>query len=487
MNQQHPPKTTLILHNVPDKCLLGIDLQFFTSTLDFNGIKVIPAGVHVLHWSPPTPSAATSGILPARRIRRLPDDEQEEAAVADQTPADDDGVPLNSKFAPGETVMSNMNLRMAKFFEAKEGRVIQMAWKDEVEEFVESDQDLSGRDLIDLYSHLLPYPDSTPPYSDLTSLLTPELLSTFLPLSYVESNVPISSITASSADSILLNQAIAKASSTSSSSSSSKRASSTDEDRESFRFLAFDLKRQRTWPEGATGRQITAAALDRSWFLNDLISRERDGNYNAIVAELQLCFLLLVLLANYAAAEQWKRLLDLLCSSQSALYTHASLYLSLLATLEAQFQCVPEVYFTDLLGAQFVRRQLRALRKSIADPDSYPPPSLPSSTRSTLLTHLSQISSTLSDKFALDIESSHTRASARKRRQKESTLAALSGGYSSASFANGFESVHHYGSDSEDYDDDGEGEDAMGKIGAEYDSDDVDEERGEFAPVVVEL
>lgn len=81
----------------------------------------------------------------------------------------------------------------------------------------------------------------------------------------------ISSITASSSDSILLDSSFKRPDTCLPQDNLSKN------DDEAFRFLSFDLKKQRTWREGAIGREITAMALDRSWFFNNLVERHRHG------------------------------------------------------------------------------------------------------------------------------------------------------------------------------------------------------------------
>ncbi|KAK9369975.1 A1 cistron-splicing factor, partial [Lipomyces kononenkoae] len=335
-----PPKTTLILYNVPDKCLLGIDLHFFSATVEFNGIKLIPDGIHVLHWSPPTPSPTfADNAISTSSLRRSNHDDDDIDIVALRSQSNNETQEARES---DNIVMSNMNLRTAVFFEASEGKTISMTWNEEGEEFVLSQDDVDSASMYDLivrlpglYPHLLAYPHSSPEFADLTSLLTADLLSTFLPASY-SNVVPISSITASSTDSLLLNQAISNAS------SDRKSTSTLADDAESFRFLNFDLKKQRTWREGAVGRELTAAALDRSWFLGNLVSRERHGDYNAVLAELQLCFVLVVLLANYSSAEQWKRIVELLCTCESAVSSQPELYRKFLDSLYYQFQCVPE-------------------------------------------------------------------------------------------------------------------------------------------------
>ncbi|KAK9432426.1 A1 cistron-splicing factor [Lipomyces doorenjongii] len=359
-----PPKTTLILYNIPDKCLIGIDLQFFTSTADFNGIKLIPDGVHVLHWSSPTPGSTgiENAVPTSSRITNIHDeDDSDNVLLKSQSNIERQAVQESDNI-----VMSNMNLRMAVFFEASEGKTTSMTWDEEAEEFLTSKRDVDDvimlAGLLKLYPHLISYPHSSPEFAALTFLLTPKLLSTYLPASS-DNAVPVSSITASSTDSLLLSQAISNA-------SSSGNSSTPLDDTDSFRFLNFDLKRQRTWREGAVGRELTTAALDRSWFLGDLVSRERNGDYNAVLAELQLCFVLLVLLANYSAAEQWKRIVELLCTCKSAVLSQPELYRKFLDTLYAQFQLIYEgcarLWYTrtaDLLAWKI--RHLRSLKSRL--------------------------------------------------------------------------------------------------------------------------
>ncbi|KAK9468895.1 A1 cistron-splicing factor, partial [Lipomyces arxii] len=274
--------TTLILNNVPVNCQLGLDLQFFSATPNFKGIKLIPSGIHVLHWTP---------------------DSAEESS----------------------------SLRMAVFFTAADDSVIRMDWNDDTEEFTLLN-DSSDLDIM-TYSHLLKYPPSDPPFSSLISHLTPSRLSTILP----DAPTTLSSITPSSADSLLL-------------------PSSTDTD--ALRFLTFDVRKQPTWPPGTTGRDLTLAALDHTWFLDDLLRRDGTGEYVAVLAEMQLTFVLVTVLANYSAAEQWKRLLELLATCKAAVASHTQIYIDLLDMLHTQFTCIPDLYFTDLLGPSFIRTQL---------------------------------------------------------------------------------------------------------------------------------
>lgn len=102
-----------------------------------------------------------------------------------------------------------------------------------------------------------------------------------------------------------------------------------------LQFLHIDL--QRTWREGATGRERTDAAQDRSWALNELITTHcADSNGMDIVGELQFCFLMVLTLNNWSCLEQWKRLLTLLFTCKAACVQLPDLFIRALATLRLQ-------------------------------------------------------------------------------------------------------------------------------------------------------
>ncbi|KAK9454871.1 A1 cistron-splicing factor [Dipodascopsis uninucleata] len=463
---QLPPKTTIILDNIPDNCLLGIDFQFFTPTADFRGIKSIPDGIHVLHWSTllranereHLTSTSTGFMLQEENQNRIIEINGDNDEVIDES-AMNGRLRLAKNGTSLEPALGSINMRMAHFIDAHEGSVLRFRWQDEEESFVEKPTNLPMKALEELYGHLLRYPENSfPVFSEIASEITVERLSQLLPVSYNKLKTPISSTSASDIDTYLLDEAIAKASGT-------KMQESEDE--ESFRFLKYDLKRQRTWREGAVGRELTAAALDRSWFLSDIVRRQRDGDYNMVLAEVQQCFILIVILANYSAAEQWKRLLELLCTCKTAIYTMPDFYIKLLQILALQFESIPDVYFENLLGPLFVKKQIRELKKTINDPSNRSftttneneqnITSFTESKRVEMLSLLSEISSVLREKFGVDISNSDS------RRNK-------------LNMASEVETAQQYGSEDVNYEPD---------IGNE--SDDADEETGEYAPVIVNL
>ncbi|KAF2487948.1 AAR2 protein-domain-containing protein [Neohortaea acidophila] len=100
---------------------------------------------------------------------------------------------------------------------------------------------------------------------------------------------------------------------------------------EELHFLPIDLKQ--TWREGATGRERTDAAQDRSWALNNLTHNPLE-----IIGELQFCFLMILTINNFSCLEQWKRLLTLLFTCKSAVAEQPDLFIAAIAALRIQLQ-----------------------------------------------------------------------------------------------------------------------------------------------------
>lgn len=102
-------------------------------------------------------------------------------------------------------------------------------------------------------------------------------------------------------------------------------------------FLPVDLKR--TWREGATGRERTEAAQDRSWALAHLVDEYcTNGDVNQILGELQFCFLMILTINNFSCLEQWKRLLSLIFTCKAAVAESPDFFVSAIAALRLQLQ-----------------------------------------------------------------------------------------------------------------------------------------------------
>lgn len=141
-----------------------------------------------------------------------------------------------------------------------------------------------------------------------------------------------------------------------------------------LRFFPVDLKQ--TWRDGATGRERTEAAQDRSWALGDLLekhgmSKDSRSREFEILGELQFCFLMVLTLNNNSCLEQWMRLLGLLLTCQTAIKERFHLFLELLKTLRLQLAHCGDMdasmFDMNEHGGGFLRPLLRRFRKGLDD------------------------------------------------------------------------------------------------------------------------
>jgi A1 cistron-splicing factor AAR2 len=134
-----------------------------------------------------------------------------------------------------------------------------------------------------------------------------------------------------------------------------------------LRVLPVDLKQ--TWRAGATGRERTEAAQDRSWALADLTTRFCNNDMDQIIGELQFCFAMVLTLNNYSCLEQWRRILDLILTCISAVTTHPTFFVQALATIKLQLQHGQDVEtgLFDLSddGATFLKSLLLRFKKAL--------------------------------------------------------------------------------------------------------------------------
>lgn len=121
--------------------------------------------------------------------------------------------------------------------------------------------------------------------------------------------------------------------------------------------LGIDLKR--TWREGAVGREITEGALDRSWALEDLVSRldnsanttsedSHEGESEGVIrekewgslvlGEMEINFLMTLTLSNYSCLEEWKRILSLVLTCSRLLRSRPNFFTTFLRLLLCQLR-----------------------------------------------------------------------------------------------------------------------------------------------------
>lgn len=112
--------------------------------------------------------------------------------------------------------------------------------------------------------------------------------------------------------------------------------------------LGIDLKR--TWREGAIGRERTEAALDSSWALGDVVERwqPRDGEEkvewgDVVLGQMKVCFLMVLTVANYSCLEEWKRCVGLVLTCKRAVREREAWFGTFLGLLRKQMERCEDV------------------------------------------------------------------------------------------------------------------------------------------------
>ncbi|EME41307.1 hypothetical protein DOTSEDRAFT_176371 [Dothistroma septosporum NZE10] len=101
--------------------------------------------------------------------------------------------------------------------------------------------------------------------------------------------------------------------------------------------LPIDLKQ--TWREGATGRERTEAAQDRSWALENIQNHHcTNQDLNEIIGELQFCFLMILTINNFSCLEQWRRILTLILTCRFVVLKNPDFFVNVISALRLQLQ-----------------------------------------------------------------------------------------------------------------------------------------------------
>lgn len=283
----------LLLLDLPPAALIGIDILSFTSTTKFRGIKNLPPGFHFAFVGSSTAFSERHGVwfeIPSRTATSDP------PLVVTRWDATTESLVLMNDHA--EILQQRANL----------GSI----WREGLAPYRQQSTNTSS--LTDTTQQ------ETSDWPSLTSSITSALLSR------ITKSWHLSSASSSKADLEAIPGITI----------SDLNHSGEDEDTE-LHFLPIDLKQ--TWREGATGRERTDAAQDRSWALENLILQHCSGRKeDEIVGELQFCFLMILTLNNFSSLEQWKRILSLLFTCKAAVPKQPDLFISAIATLRLQLQ-----------------------------------------------------------------------------------------------------------------------------------------------------
>lgn len=316
MPSSRPPQTTIVLENLPTKSnlnlwLIGIDTQFFNINQIFRGIKLIPTGIHLFHYSVPSES------------RKTKDD----------------------KFT-SEEIMSSSS-RYGFWFECKDNDVLILRWDETSERLNIIDPQKEEEQLNyskcltsigDIYSMMVCYPENEQAwFKNLTNYIDFELIQEFVPSYNDMYSDEITSMMPSKEENMVLLDALEKA---------NPQALSSFEDQTNkelrYTIIQFKINKEKT----ETVRERTENYLDKSWYLNQLYGNDIE----LMLGELQLSFINFVILGNFCSGLQWLNILRLILMSTKFMISRQRVSLNFLTTFQHHLEKLPNEYLVDDLA-----------------------------------------------------------------------------------------------------------------------------------------
>lgn len=149
--------------------------------------------------------------------------------------------------------------------------------------------------------------------------------------------------------------------------------------------LGIDLKR--TWREGAVGRERTEGALDRSWALEDLVTRLDDSATTAtsegrqgeekewgslVLGEMEINFLMTLTLSSYSCLEEWKRILGLVLTCSRLLCSRPNFFTTFLRLLLCQLRTADNTIEGGLFSlsgegeGEYLKSLIKTFRRTVS-------------------------------------------------------------------------------------------------------------------------
>lgn len=320
-NKMQTPSPTVLIPQLPPKTFVGIDLVTFTSTANFHGIRDLPRGWHFLYSGTTETLSLRSGgwfyisdehdggTGPEILIWKWDANTETLVPVKAQNDAERQEA-LRYKANLGAIWLRGGLFRFRSRVGGQNRVTVSSRVQGQQDEDEDEDEDEE---------------EGRRDWSGLTSGMSSAVLSRIVGQPDIDADGRPSWMVTSGSSAARDSDEIPGLSSTKDTTGTGSLSGTQEIE---LSFLPIDLKR--TWREGAVGRERTEAAQDRTWALGDLIRRysgtdddERQGE-GQVLGELQFTFLVALTLLNFSCLQQWKRLLELILTSQSAIVSRGS-------------------------------------------------------------------------------------------------------------------------------------------------------------------
>ena len=304
--------STLLILSLPPKTFVGLDLLSFDSSPNFEGITKIPPGIHFLY-------TGTNASLSIRHGRWLKFGSKAETLVL-RWNGDSEALDLVDPPGPSarNAITSLPQGRRLVEYEALQTATSDLAARQSESE-EHQDEDATPSNANEDRGESTDWPL-------LTTHISPSLFDRILSPDWLISSIssaPNDTETIPGLSHLEASNVLAQS---------------------PLNLLPINLKQ--TWSDGDIGRTRTDRARDRSWYLGHLIDtatpNDKAAGAKQILGELQSCFLMVLTLANYSCFEQWKRLLSIFFTCQTALDEIEAYFIEAVKTLHAQIRHVED-------------------------------------------------------------------------------------------------------------------------------------------------
>ncbi|XP_051117659.1 uncharacterized protein LOC127242240 [Andrographis paniculata] len=267
---------TLLLLDVPQYTLIGIDTQMFSSGPNFNGVKMIPPGVHFVYYS----SSDKGG--------------------------------------------SQFSAIVGFFIDASPSQVIVRKWEQKEERFVKLSEEEEGR-----YSDAvrrLEFDKKLGPYT-LSQYGAWKNLSNYITKDTIERIEPIGGEITIACEPDMVGRSSKTIMEEKMSEQLTNNRFATSEEKSKRRGCYYTTIPRVVKYKGMSGQELTNLNVDKTQLLESILMKEYGGDENALLAELQFAFIAFLMGQSLEAFLQWKLLLTLLFGcTEAPLRTRSRLF-----------------------------------------------------------------------------------------------------------------------------------------------------------------
>lgn len=213
-------------------------------------------------------------------------------------------------------------VRHGFWFAVEEGDVLQLTWNEEEERLVvvELSEDVGA-----VYSYMVEYPVTSDQWTAITSHVDLDCVADFIDIVSLYLH-DVSTMTSSQEEAIALDETLR-----------SKNPTHPVLVEPVLRYTIVDHRQKRP----GHGPLVSQDHFDRLWVVQSLYDPD------TFLAELEVCYVHFVVLANFCLGVQWTNMLRLMLTSSEYLQNHPAFTLRWLAVWAAQLEVLPKEYLMD--------------------------------------------------------------------------------------------------------------------------------------------